>query len=89
MEERERPNIFLAGNSSPCRRSTATDIKDVASDRNRVDDPHRLCTLVNWKIPRLPANSRARGAHREEGTRRIARGVSAEKIPEEEPEKER
>lgn len=59
VEERERPNIFLAGNSSPCR-STATDIKDVASDRNRVDDPHRLCTLVNWKIPRLPANSRAR-----------------------------
>lgn len=29
VEERERPNIFLAGNSSPCR-STATDIKDVA-----------------------------------------------------------
>lgn len=27
----------------------------VTSKMCGVDDPHRLCTLVNWKIPRLPA----------------------------------
>lgn len=33
----------------------ASDTEDVASDRNRVDDPHRVCTLMNRKIPRVLA----------------------------------